>query len=180
MMHESLDAELLADRTHLMHPPPMQGNKRTIHRTIVTAFIESTDGLILLGKARPGGVHPGYWKRPGGGVDEGETLEAALSREVLEETGIDITAAHIRLVRDTRVVEAEKTLTETGEVVWVVMHLHEYHITLPLQADRVALLANDDLTDLTWFQASQLKHIPLSPPVEVALREDAYDFAREK
>ena len=161
-----------------MHSPDMPRNLRTVSRRIVTAFIQSTDGLLLLGKARPGGVYPGGWKRPGGGVEQGETLEAALNREVLEETGIDITDAHVQLIRDSRVVEAEKTIAVTGELVWVVMHLHEYLITLPLKSADVTLCDNDDMTDLTWFHPSDLSHLPLSPPVEAALREDPYHFAR--
>ncbi len=68
---------------------------RTIQRNIVGAFIFSSDGKLLLGKNRKGGVYPGLWTVPGGGIKEGETKLAALKREILEETGVDITDAKI-------------------------------------------------------------------------------------
>jgi 8-oxo-dGTP diphosphatase len=37
---------------------------------------------------------PGLWDIPGGHVEEGETLETALRREVIEETGFAVNVAH--------------------------------------------------------------------------------------
>jgi nucleoside triphosphatase len=89
---------------------------RTIQRQIVGGFITSNDGYILLGKSRPGGVYPDHFMVPGGGVDEGETMEAAVKREVLEEVGVDLDAlqATIQQAQDVQTGESEKVLRGTG------------------------------------------------------------------
>ena len=96
---------------------------RTIHRDIVGGFIFSNDGKLLLGKNRKGGVYEGSFVVPGGGVDDGETREAALRREMLEETGIDIQTATIQPFNQSSG-EHEKTLHETGERVFVKMKFY--------------------------------------------------------
>ena len=68
---------------------------RTIHRDIVGGFIFSKDNKLLLGKNRKGGVYEGSFVVPGGGIEEGETKEIALQREMKEETGIDTNNASI-------------------------------------------------------------------------------------
>jgi ADP-ribose pyrophosphatase YjhB (NUDIX family)/catechol 2,3-dioxygenase-like lactoylglutathione lyase family enzyme len=50
------------------------------------------DGLVLLGQRR--GAHgAGTWALPGGNLDFGEAIERCAAREVLEETGLEITVA---------------------------------------------------------------------------------------
>jgi 8-oxo-dGTP diphosphatase len=48
------------------------------------------DGAFLLTSRPPGKVYAGYWEFPGGKLEPGETLEAALARELHEELGITI------------------------------------------------------------------------------------------
>lgn len=47
------------------------------------------DGRVLLGQRPEGKSMAGLWEFPGGKVEEGETPEAALIRELQEELGID-------------------------------------------------------------------------------------------
>jgi len=46
----------------------------------------------------PGSPMPGYWEFPGGKCHNGETLEACVQREVLEEAGITIDVLRLRQV----------------------------------------------------------------------------------
>lgn len=45
---------------------------------------------ILIARRNPGGLHGDMWEFPGGKVDPGETPEDCLSREILEELGVEI------------------------------------------------------------------------------------------
>src|SRR5512135_2529673 len=57
----------------------------------VGAIILRSDGMIFLAKrGRETRNESGKWEFPGGGVEFGETLEHALTREVREEYGIEI------------------------------------------------------------------------------------------
>jgi 8-oxo-dGTP pyrophosphatase MutT (NUDIX family) len=63
-------------------------------RPAARALIIDAANRVLLFR----GVLPGrepWWFAPGGGLDEGETYEAALVREVMEETGLVVDAAEV-------------------------------------------------------------------------------------
>jgi 8-oxo-dGTP diphosphatase len=60
-------------------------------RLIVAAVIERSDRRLLIGQRQRHDTSPLKWEFPGGKVEEGETPEAALAREVLEETGATLT-----------------------------------------------------------------------------------------
>ena len=62
---------------------------RLIH--VAAAVIEDTQGRIFIAK-RPDDKHQGgLWEFPGGKVEDGETAEQALVRELQEEIGISVT-----------------------------------------------------------------------------------------
>lgn len=52
------------------------------------------DGQFLLTSRPPGKVYEGYWEFPGGKLEAGESVEDALRRELQEEIGLTIGAAH--------------------------------------------------------------------------------------
>ena len=63
-------------------------NKNSIH--VVAAVIENQQNQVFIAK-RPDHVHQGaLWEFPGGKVEEGESTEQALKRELFEELGIHI------------------------------------------------------------------------------------------
>ncbi|KAF7962207.1 7,8-dihydro-8-oxoguanine-triphosphatase [Cupriavidus sp. UYMMa02A] len=58
---------------------------------VAVGVLVQPDGRFLLAQ-RPGGKpYEGYWEFPGGKLEAGETVEAALARELHEELGLDIT-----------------------------------------------------------------------------------------
>ncbi len=62
----------------------------------VKALVLNSEGqLLLLKRAGRSRANAGRWDLPGGKVDGGETWEAALEREVWEETGLTITGKNI-------------------------------------------------------------------------------------
>ena len=55
---------------------------------VAAAVLTQPDGRVLLAQRPQGKPYAGYWEFPGGKVEPGEALEAALARELHEELGI--------------------------------------------------------------------------------------------
>ncbi|MDW5444027.1 NUDIX domain-containing protein [Polaromonas sp. SM01] len=59
---------------------------------VAVGVLVRADGDFLLTSRPPGKVYEGYWEFPGGKLEQGETVEQALRRELHEEIGITIGA----------------------------------------------------------------------------------------
>ncbi|MBX3604228.1 MAG: NUDIX domain-containing protein [Piscinibacter sp.] len=57
---------------------------------VAVGVLIDADGRFLLTSRPEGKVYAGYWEFPGGKLEAGETVEAALRRELHEELGITI------------------------------------------------------------------------------------------
>ena len=105
------------------------------HKFIGVAVIWNQEGKILIDKRRQGGLLGGLWEFPGGKLEAGETLEACIKREIMEELGIvievedrlitiDHTYAHFRVtlnVYHCRHISGEPQLIECDEIRWVTL-----------------------------------------------------------
>ncbi len=70
-------------------PRPEIDGQRSMTQVAVGVLIRS-DSFFLLTTRPEGKAYAGYWEFPGGKVEEGETAEQALARELREELGIEV------------------------------------------------------------------------------------------
>ena len=108
-------------------------------KVAVVAFIEKDDRVLLVKRA----VNPerGKWALPAGFVDYGESPEAALIREVKEETNLDVTV--------TRLVSVQGNQEDNG--------IASIIITYGACVVNGTASAQDDAEDILWYSA----HDPL-------------------
>lgn len=120
----------------------------------VGAIVAHPDGRVLLVR-RGRAPSLGEWTLPGGKVESGETVERAIEREVLEETGLVVDC-----VREVCVYE----LRRDG-------HAYDIHEMLcsPRDAD-APIRAGDDASEAAWFRDEDL--------VRIGVRADAIDVIR--
>ena len=71
-------------------PSPQQPRK-LVH--VAVGILQRADGCFLLTSRPAGKAYAGYWEFPGGKVEAGESVEAALRRELHEEIGLLIDSA---------------------------------------------------------------------------------------
>ncbi len=137
---------------------------KEIFRTIVGALVVDPDGMVLLGRKDPsrGGVYQECWHAPGGGVEEGESFEQALARELCEEIGLDLSLTSYSLLDGSGVGSSEKKLP-SGEIVLVRMHFKMFEVTIPRML-KEKILPKEEFVKLAWFTKSQLKELDLTPP----------------
>jgi len=143
---------------------------RTIKRDIAGALLFSNDGHVLIGKNVKGGVYEDLWVVPGGGIDEGESKEAAMKREILEEVGININQAKIEPVELVQIGTTEKTLRDTGERVLVDMTFYNFKVIIDKPAQDIPIKLEDDFGHAEWVPIQELSKRMYSPSVEGLLK----------
>ena len=72
----------------------MSAEKERTPVDVAVGVLIAPDGRFLLTSRPEGKVYAGHWEFPGGKLEAGETVEEALRRELHEELGITIGAAH--------------------------------------------------------------------------------------
>jgi 8-oxo-dGTP diphosphatase len=73
---------------------PREGGPQRKEVAVAVGVLLREDGCFLLTSRPEGKVYAGYWEFPGGKVEPGESIEAALRRELTEEIGVTIGAVH--------------------------------------------------------------------------------------
>ncbi|MCF6444570.1 (deoxy)nucleoside triphosphate pyrophosphohydrolase [Nereida sp. MMG025] len=110
------------------------------------------DGRVLLGQRPEGKSMAGLWEFPGGKVEDGETPEVALIRELQEELGIDTWESCL----------APLTFAS---------HSYEkFHLLMPLFACRKweGTPQSREGQALKWVHANQIKDYPM-PAADIPL-----------
>lgn len=73
---------------------PRQGGVNRPVTEVAVGVLIRADGAFLLTSRPEGKAYAGYWEFPGGKLEAEESVEQALKRELHEELGITIAAAH--------------------------------------------------------------------------------------
>ena len=122
----------------------------------VGAVVRRGDEILLIRRAR--GTAVGQWAIPGGRVEFGEGLKAAVAREVEEETGLAVRVGRF-------LGWAERMGDDPGPYHYVILDF----AAEPLDPDAAAR-AGDDADDVAWVPIGAIESYPLVAGLAAFLR----------
>lgn len=130
-------------------------------KTAASAVIFRRDGRVLLiRRGRP--PRAGTWSLPGGHVEDGETPEETVVREVREETGLVVSVVrYLGLYR----------LRDSN----VAFDIHEFQCA-PVEEDASA---GDDAAEVRWVEAADFASLGVTEAVAEVIGQAARGPAKE-
>ncbi|MEV4346060.1 NUDIX domain-containing protein [Actinoplanes sp. NPDC049596] len=149
-------------------PPPDEELARPARVQRFGAYAAASDpeGRILLTRIATGYPGAGRWHVPGGGTDHGETPEAALAREVFEETG-----QHGRvtgLVEISHRYDPAAVGPEGVPIDWhVIRVLFRFEVDTPTEPQVKEV--DGSTAEARWFTPAQARRLDLTEPAAVAV-----------
>ena len=131
--------------------------------TVVVAAVLVKDGRLLVAQRKPDASQALKWEFPGGKIEPGETPEAALSRELLEDLGI---------------------VTETGRIYDAKLHAYPEKTVLILFY-KTRLIAGEahalDANAFRWVTAEELHQLDFADAdADTAMRLAISGFASDE
>ena len=125
---------------------------------VVAVALVDVDGRVLIARRPEGKTMEGLWEFPGGKVEDGETPEAALIRELKEELDIDMEQSCLA------------PLTFASHT------YDEFHLLMPLYVCRVWQGTPEarEGQELAWVSPRRLRDYPMPPadrPLVAMLRD---------
>lgn len=119
---------------------------------VVAVALIDADGRVLVSRRPEGKPMAGLWEFPGGKVQDGETPEQALIREMREELDIDT---------------AESCL---APFTFASHEYDDFHLLMPLYVCRVwkGMVAPREGQELKWLRPDDLRDYPM-PPADIPL-----------
>ncbi|MDP3804189.1 MAG: (deoxy)nucleoside triphosphate pyrophosphohydrolase [Candidatus Omnitrophota bacterium] len=121
-----------------------------IMKDVAGALIEE-NGKFLVARRKLNDSFGGFWEFPGGSVEEGETREEALKREIKEELGLDIKVG-------------KKVFEFSGETAHMKINIHLFESKIEAGLPRAI-----DCDDVRWAGIDELKKLKFIPADKKAL-----------
>jgi 8-oxo-dGTP diphosphatase len=118
-------------------------------RVVVVAVIERGDRRLLIGQRMRKDTSPLKWEFPGGKIEEGETPEAALARELKEELGVTLRKS----VEIARVTHKYAETTQELEIRFFAAEIAEGDVT-PKAFEQVHWVLPRELGDYDFLAAN--------------------------
>jgi nucleoside triphosphatase len=138
-------------------------------RTIVVGLIWNASGELLFCRMHPErGVFPGEWGFPGGGIEPGEGMVAALRRELREEVGIEIEEPKPAFFKDATY---DKRLANgTAKSIYMIF------LVFHCKAAHEAIRLNEEFVEYRWVSEGELGELDLNAETRDTLeRIDPWD-----
>jgi 8-oxo-dGTP diphosphatase len=141
---------------------PKRDGRRHPDRPIVAVGAVIVDGGRVLLVKRGQEPLKGEWSLPGGAVEIGETLEAAVAREVREETGLDVVVGPVVEVLDS----IRRDAGGRAEYHYVIV---EY--VCRVRGSAAGAACGSDAADLQWVDAAALEAYRMTPRAIAVVRK---------